>query len=434
MEQGRKWKGGVARSVITPQKPIWLAGYANREHPAEGKLHDLWAKALALEDAKGSRSVLLTSDLCGIPKWMFESVCEKMKRKHGLQRSQIRLTYSHNHCAPVVRGELECYYPLDETQRRLIDEYSRWLEETILATMEKALSAMKPAKLFAGEGICTFAVNRRNNRESEVLQILAHGEKPKGPVEHSVPVLAVQDENGELMAIVFAYACHNTTLNFYQWCGDYAGFAQMELEATYPQAVAMFVAGCGGDQNPIPRRSVELCQKYGRMLANVVKEVLKRPMRPLTPEFKGAFAFVNLDYEQVMTIADLEQALRSETPHRRRWAKQMLRMLDEGKQFDSSYPYAVQVWRLGDQIWIALGGEALVDYALRFRREFGERVWVTSYAHDLTGYIPSRRNLEEGGYEVNCLWEYGHPAERWAFDVEERIAETVAKLVKDVSG
>jgi len=301
-----------------------------------------------------------------------------------------------------------------------------------VATMEEALLSMKPAKLFAGEGICAFAVNRRNNRESEVPQILARSEKPKGPIDHSVPVLAVRDENDELMAIVFAYACHNTTLNFYQWCGDYAGFAQMELEATYPQAVAMFVAGCGGDQNPIPRRSVELCQKYGQMLADAVKEVLKRPMRPLAPEFKGAFAFVNLNYERVVTRADLEQALRSETPHRRRWAKQMLRMLDEGKQFDSSYPYALQVWRLGDQVWIALGGEALVDYAIRFKREFGEKTWVTSYAHDLTGYIPSRRNCEEGGYEVDSLWEYGHPAERWAFDVEERIAEAVAKLVLEV--
>lgn len=432
MVEESRWKAGVARSVITPQKPIWLAGYAGRDHPAEGKLHDLWVKALALEDAQGHRAVLVTSDLCGMPQCMFERICQTMKHKHGMERSQIRLTYSHNHCAPVVRGELECYYPLDETQKAFIEEYSQWLEREILATMEGALSEMKPAKLFAGEGGCTFAVNRRNNSELEVPQILARGEKPKGPVDHSVPVLVVRGEDGNLVAIVFAYACHNTTLNFYQWCGDYAGFAQMELEATYPQAVAMFVAGCGGDQNPIPRRSVELCQKYGRMLADAVREVLKRPMRPLASDFKGAFAFVNLDYERVATRADLGQASQSEIPHRRRWAEMMLKMLNEGVKFPTSYPYAIQVWKIGDQIWIALGGEALVDYALRFKREFGERVWVSSYAHDLTGYIPSRRNMEEGGYEVNCLWEYGHPAERWAYDVEERIAEAVARLVQEV--
>lgn len=107
------------------------------------------------------------------------------------------------------------------------------------------------------------------------------------------------------------------------------------------------------------------------------------------------YSFVNLDYERVVTRADLEKSLRSEILHRRRWAEHMVRMLDEGKQIDSSYPYAVQVWRLGDQIWIALGGEVLVDYALRFKREFGERTWVTSYAHDLTGYIPSKRNWDE---------------------------------------
>ena len=46
------WKAGIARANITPDKPIWLAGYGGRTHPAEGKMHDLWIKVLALEDAR----------------------------------------------------------------------------------------------------------------------------------------------------------------------------------------------------------------------------------------------------------------------------------------------------------------------------------------------------------------------------------------------
>jgi hypothetical protein len=104
-----------------------------------------------------------------------------------------------------------------------------------------------------------------------------------------------------------------------------------------------------------------------------------------------------------------------------------------GGQIDDHYPhYPVQVWRLGDQEWISLGGETLVDYAERFRAEYGEGTWVTSYSADLIAYIPSRRNIIEGLYEGTNLYEYMHPADRWALDTEDRIAAVVGRLMKQV--
>jgi hypothetical protein len=57
------WKAGVAKVTITPEHLMWMSGYADRNKPAEGKLHDLWAKALVLEDPNGRRCVLVTMDL-----------------------------------------------------------------------------------------------------------------------------------------------------------------------------------------------------------------------------------------------------------------------------------------------------------------------------------------------------------------------------------
>jgi hypothetical protein len=62
------YKAGTASHVITPTEPLWMAGYASRNMPCDTKRHDLWVKALALEDPAGHRCVLLTSDLCGIPR------------------------------------------------------------------------------------------------------------------------------------------------------------------------------------------------------------------------------------------------------------------------------------------------------------------------------------------------------------------------------
>src|ERR1044072_202881 len=60
------WKAGVAKANITPDQFMWMAGYASRDKPAQGKMTELWAKALALEDATGKRAVLITLDLVGI--------------------------------------------------------------------------------------------------------------------------------------------------------------------------------------------------------------------------------------------------------------------------------------------------------------------------------------------------------------------------------
>ena len=248
-------------------------------------------------------------------------------------------------------------------------------------------------------------------------------------------MLAVRDAGGDLLAAVFGYACHNTTLTFYKWCGDYAGFAQLALGRSHPGASAMCFTGCGGDQNPVPRRRVELCEKYGRLLAEAVEKVLASPMREIAPRLRTAFDFVTLDFERNPTRKELEEATRSPRAVLSRWGKRLLKSLDEGGKFEKNYPYPVQVWRLGDeQLWISLGAEAVVDYSLRFKKEYGPRTWVGGYTHTQVAYIPSQRVWEEGGYEGGNIYEYGHPAQRWADGVEERVAATVSRLVRSVRG
>jgi hypothetical protein len=133
-----------------------------------------------------------------------------------------------------------------------------------------------PAELSWGEGKATFAVNRRTNKEADVVKLKAEN-KILGPSDHAVPVLLIKDASGKTKGIVFGYACHSTTLSFFQWCGDYPGFAMLELEKRHPGAIALFWAGCGADQNPLPRRTVELAQNYGNQLADSVDAVLKQP-------------------------------------------------------------------------------------------------------------------------------------------------------------
>lgn len=425
------WQAGIGRRVITPQTPVWLAGYGSKREP-DGKIHDLWVKVLALRAPDGKRVVMATTDHMGMSKTIYESLFAKVNRRFSLDRADFMLTFSHNHCGPALKDDLVDYYPTDEAQRKLIAEYSDWMEDRVVEAVGEALGNLKPAELLKGEGKCTFAVNRRENTEADVAKKLAEGKPLKGVVDHYVPVLAIKAESGKLLGVLFGYACHPTTLSWYTWCGDYPGFAQVNLEAKHPGTAAMFFNACGGDQNPIPRRKVEFCEQYGKMLSDAVEQVLSQPMQPVSTGLRTAFEFVDLAYDELVTrekllpIADGNRALQA------RWAKRMLKMIDEGVTFPTSYPYPVQAWRIGTELLlIGIGGEAVVDYSLRFKREFGPKTWVCGYANDMAAYIPSRRVWEEGGYEGGPhLDEYGRPAWRWRGDVEDRIVGAVHRVVK----
>ncbi len=283
-------------------------------------------------------------------------------------------------------------------------------------------------------GKATFAVNRRNNREADVPNLLAKGVPLVGPVDHSVPILTVTDSAGKLKVVLFGYACHPTTLSFMTWCGDYPGFAQLEIEQNHPGTLAMFVNTCGGDQNPLPRRTVELCEQYGHRLASGVEEALKAPLKPVSPGLNTAFSYVDLPYENVVSRDELEADLKSSNGIKARWAARLLKKLDAGETFESAYPYPVHAWQLGkEMLVIGQGAETVVDYALKFKAEYGDGTWVMGYADDMIAYIPSRRVWLEGGYEGGSnLYEYGRPAYRWSGEVEDRITATVDRLVQQV--
>src|SRR5581483_7719518 len=95
----KTWRAGVARAIITPQTPVWLAGYGGKR-PPDGKLHDLWMKVLALEDPQGNRAVLITSDFQGVPKEMSDHVFAELQKGYRLRRDQVLFAFSHNHCGP----------------------------------------------------------------------------------------------------------------------------------------------------------------------------------------------------------------------------------------------------------------------------------------------------------------------------------------------
>ena len=423
------WHAGAARTRITPDRMIWMSGYGNRNQPAQATLTDLWAKALVLQDPNGHQALVITLDLVGIDRDLSVIICKQIEDKLGLERNQIAICCSHTHTGPALPNNLRVlhYLQVDKSHQQLLDAYATELVQRVVSTAQAAVATLEPSQLSWGSGRATFAVNRRENSESGVpAQRLQGG--LKGPLDHDVPVLAVRNTTGTLKSVLFGYACHATVLSFYKWSGDYPGFAQIELEQNHPGCVALFWAGCGADQNPLPRRTVALARHYGRRLADAVDTVLlTSQMHPITGKLETSYREIDLALAQLPS----QETLKTEAMSSNRFVATRARMLlakqEQGQPLPTSYPYPIGVWKLGNDVqFIALGGEVVVDFAVRLKAELsGVRTWVAGYTNDVMAYIPSRRVLREGGYEgASAMVYYGLPGV-WSEEVEKRIVDEV---------
>jgi len=425
--QGTDWKAGIARAEITPQEPMWLAGYASRNHASEGTLHPLWVKALALEDADGNRCLLVTSDILGYPGDMSDRIRDRLEQEHGLQRAQIILSASHTHSAPVIGNSLRCIYPYSDEEAAKVMAYASWLENRVVKLAGEALGSLQPAALFSGTGIARIAVNRRNNTEGKLLPTSTLA----GPQDHAVPTLKVTDTDGDIIAVVFGYACHATVLDGYVWCGDYPGFAQIAVEESHPGATAMFFAGCGADQNPMPRRSVSLAKQHGQTLAAAVEQVLSETMRTLDAKLTTAYKEIDLALAEPPDANTLKERIANTGGYERDCTQLLLDRLDRGESLPSVYSYPIQFWKLGSQTLVTLGGEVTVPYAIGIKERLGQDTFVMGYANDVMAYIPSETILAEGGYEAKISQLiYGLP-NTWKPGLETQILDTVTALYQE---
>jgi neutral ceramidase len=413
-----EWEVGVATVLITPTEPMWLAGFARRTHAAEGKASELYAKAMALEDAAGRRLVILTADLIAMPREIAEWISGECAHRFGLRREQLLLATSHTHSGPEVRPSKVLFFNIPEEFAKKIPVFVKQLQEKMVAAIGAALDALAPARLFAGQGKAGFAHNRRGAEKY---------------FDHDVPVLQVTDLNGKSRALLFGYACHNTTLweDSHVYCGDYAGFAQQYLQEKFPDVTAMFLCGAAADQNPDPRGKLSEAQQHGRELADTVAKAINE-MVEIEPMLAVQFEEVRIDFLPIPAREQLNEQTKSED---KPVARKAQFLLDHRNEFDSSYPFPLQVIRLGKQLLlIAICGEPVVEYAMKLKTEYADSglVWVAGYTNDMFGYVPTLRVQREGGYEGGraALWSALPMA--WTEEVEPRVMGAIRRTVEKI--
>jgi hypothetical protein len=175
---------------------------------------------------------------------------------------------------------------------------------------------------------------------------------------------------------------------------------------------------------------------YGSILSAAVAITLAGSMQPVSGPLNAALRSVDIPFHNVPARSDLESRLKDKSDanvYRRRHAELMLSILDRDGKLPDRYPYTAQVWRFGKDIaLVSLAGEVVVDYSLRLKLQHGRNTtWVAGYCNDVFAYIPSRRVLDEGGYEGgDAMMVYGQPSP-FGSAVEELIVEQVNDLMRE---
>jgi len=396
---------GVTVVDVTPPVGSWLSGFAARTEPCDGVYLPLRAVVTALtERASGTRVILVSAEWLGFYD-RTEPLRALITAATGLPRECIVLAATHTHCGPAVHPHKtgDCWEPTDEV-------FLQGALERMAAGAAAALAAQEPVALGYAVGACGFAYSRRKPDGGGGVTWAPTLEAPH---DHTVPTLVFARADGSVKHVLFSYACHPTGGGpKLQAGGDFAGFAMLELEKRLG-CTAGFFLGCAGDQKPYrpdpqqvgyPAYSVEALREFGAELAESVAREIQAGK---ASRVEGALRMQSHQLglrAVVLPQADYAAMLESEQKYFRRWAQINLAYLDRGELPPVELPLELQTVEFGRSlVLVTMAGEMSAEYGLRLVRDFRGQfaaVWPVGYTNDLFGYVPSERQIPEGGYEV----------------------------------
>ena len=193
----------------------------------------------------------------------------------------------------------------------------------------------------------------------------------------------------------------------------------------------MVAIGCAGDANPSPRGELAHTNQHAVLITDKVDKLLREDrFTALNNIPAGKIKKVELTFAHVPDANEFVEQSKLQDAQGF-YARNSLSMLAQGGTISSTMSYPIQVWSFGNQLAIVfLGGEVVVDYSLRIKREFiKEKIWVNAYSNYFSTYIASKRLFTEGGYEVDgSMPYYNHPS-RLTEDTEERIMKAIHELI-----
>ena len=222
---GKDLKAGAAAIELRPPNGILMAGYGARVGVSNGVLDPLHAKILVLE-GKDRAVALVTLDLVSVlPVVQLDQIRAQVKSATGIE--DVIFNASHTHSGPYLTEDPA--------------EWQTKLATDISAGIGRAWQSRRSARIGIGRGSVSIGHNRLHSMSEGHGKMLWRNETriPTSPVDATVMILRVDDEDGKQIAVLVNYACHPVVLGpeNLQYSADWPGEMTRTVETAFPGAV-----------------------------------------------------------------------------------------------------------------------------------------------------------------------------------------------------
>lgn len=386
---------GTSKQNITPTEAVELAGFAHRKGKVDAVLEKLYVKSYLLQFEQKS-FLLLAADLIWWDTLQVKELQGDIESKFGIPSDQICFHATHNHSGPQIS------YRFSKELGNPSAKYLDFLKQQVMKSIDQAFSNMESVDIKVNKGNAKIGVNRRKivNGEIEMAPNM------DGPIDNDLTVFSFLNGKNENKAIWIHYTCHPTSTDAAIISSEYPGVCCKKVSEQYPECNVAFLQGFCGDIRPAVIKensfywgNIEDMTSIGEGLSNEVIKLLQSDgelSQPVSFEFKKIE--MPLTFSNEFMSMCIPKSLEEEWPT----------LIEKN---NGNYELIIQYIKLGNKLKLFSCNAELVQEYGKYIKEKNDTIIPLGYSNGMVGYIPTSKQLEEGGYEAEeSLFYFGFPA------------------------
>ncbi|TVQ28489.1 MAG: hypothetical protein EA382_01845 [Spirochaetaceae bacterium] len=429
---------------MTPNLPVMLAGYADRDRPADSVRDPLLAAAVSIGSDAG-RVVIVSIDCLGLDVTVAAPLRARVAKIAGTSADLVHLCASHTHFGPILSRSrsydprLAVQPPEEDALRILVGAVSQAVENAIADERESSLETLTLRA--AG-----FAFNRRfaagaDATETHFLFPEDAGDRlSERPIDERVTVLRFRRGN-RFVATLVNLACHpvcGADDARYAVSADWVHAMRSTLSAEFG-CPTLFLQGAAGDVVPMARlgRSRELVghgyasvillnRRRFRAVANPVARCATRHLTfPVVSMYDGTDLDADFDAARQEILASAADWRDGSAPGVARYRSLLAARLFRDLCPDGTLGFSVSGVGLGPLVFVFLPFEILTSFGTALAERYPE-ARIVSCADGYDGYLPDRTEIAAGGYEGEA------GSRHLAVDARDAVLEAASGVVESL--